>query len=163
MIYEGRAWKVGDNIDTDLIIPARYLVTTSQEELGCHCLAGLDPEFAGKVGPGDILVAGANFGCGSSREHAPLAIKGCGIACVVAVSFARIFFRNAINLGLPVVECREASRIPEGHRLRVDIEAGLIQDLSTGEFYEITPYPTFIRDILAHGGLVPWAKQRKEA
>ncbi|MBC7097872.1 3-isopropylmalate dehydratase small subunit [Candidatus Bipolaricaulota bacterium] len=161
MTYEGRAWAVGDNIDTDLIIPARFLVTTSPEELGRHCLSGLDPSFAGKVAPGDILVAGSNFGCGSSREHAPLAIKGCGIACVVAESFARIFFRNAINQGLPVVECGKAKRIREGDVIKVDLDSGLIKNLTRGEEYPIAPYPKFIREILSCGGLIPWARGKE--
>jgi len=162
MIYEGKVWKYGDNIDTDLIIPARWLNTDSPEELARHCLSGLDPDFASKVRPGDILVAGKNFGCGSSREHAPLAIKACGVACVVSEDFARIFFRNAINLGLPVVECPQAGRIEEGHRLRVDLVAGYVQDLTSGETYKIIPYPTFVCDILSAGGLVPWARGRRE-
>ncbi|MCJ7618608.1 MAG: 3-isopropylmalate dehydratase small subunit, partial [Anaerolineae bacterium] len=118
----GRAWKYGDDIDTDVIIPARYLSASTPEELGRHCMEGVSPEFADEVRPGDVIVAGENFGCGSSREHAPLAIKGCGVSCVVAKSFARIFYRNAINTGLPILECREAVEATEqGDQLRVDL------------------------------------------
>ncbi|MBC7335693.1 MAG: 3-isopropylmalate dehydratase small subunit [Clostridia bacterium] len=162
MRFEGRVWKFGDDIDTDVIIPARYLNTTDPAVLARHCLEPADAEFARKVQPGDILVAGKNFGCGSSREHAPLALKAAGIACVVAHSFARIFFRNAINIGLPIFESPEAARrVQAGDRLQVVAESGLITNLSRGETYLAAPLPEFIREIIRAGGLMPYVAARK--
>lgn len=157
MKLKGKAWRFGDDIDTDVIIPARYLVTTDPEELARHCMETLDPDFSKKVSSGDILVAGKNFGCGSSREHAPISIKGLGISCVIARTFARIFYRNAINIGLPILECPEASeRIEEGDELEVDLESGKITNLSKGEAYPASPFPPFMREIIKAGGLMPY-------
>lgn len=159
--FEGAVHVYGDNVDTDVIIPARYLTTSDPAELASHCLEDLDPEFASRCRPGEVLVAGRNFGCGSSREHAPLAIKGAGVACIVADSFARIFFRNAINVGLPIVECPGAAADARtGDRFRVDLEAGVVENLSRGRRYEATPLPAFMRGILRSGGLMPWVKER---
>ncbi len=160
MIIRGRVLLVGDDVDTDAIIPARYLVTTDPAELGRHCLEGLDPGFPGRIRPGDIIVAGKNFGCGSSREHAVLALKGAGIACVVAESFARIFFRNAVNLGFPVLECPELKGIREGDRIVVDLEKGEVTGDDGGSSWKASPLPPFILEILEAGGLIPWAKRR---
>ncbi len=162
MIFEGRAWLFGDNIDTDAIIAARYLSTTDPGELAKHLMEDIKPEFPGLVGSGDILVGGENFGCGSSREHAPLAIKGAGIACVVANSFARIFYRNAINIGLPIMECHEKIEALESgsDRLRVDLEQGTITHLQTGRVYRAEPFPRFMQEIINQGGLVEYVKSR---
>ncbi len=159
----GNVHKLGDHINTDLIIPATYLVTSDAVELGGHLLEGLDPGFPKKVRKGDIILAGVNFGSGSSREHAALAIKGAGISCVIAASFARIFFRNAINTGLPIVECPEAYRsISDGTRISVNLEDGLVKNLETGEMYYAQPYPDFMRDIVSSGGLIEFVKKRLE-
>jgi len=156
----GTAWKYGDNIDTDVIIPARYLNVSTPEELACHCMEDVSPGFAGDVQPGDVVVAGENFGCGSSREHAPLAIKGAGVSCVIARSFARIFYRNAINTGLPILECPEAVQETEqGDQLQVDLEAGAIINQRTGRTYRTPPFPPFILGIIEAGGLVPYTVQ----
>lgn len=161
MRFEGRAWVFGDHIDTDVIIPARYLVSTDPAELSRHCMEPLDPEFASKVRPGDILVAGENFGSGSSREHAPMAIKGLGVGCVVAASFARIFFRNALNIGLAVVECPEAVAGTEtGDVLWVDPLAGEVANRSRGEVWRARPYPEFLVRLIQEGGLVPYVRGR---
>ena len=163
MTIEGTVWKYGDNVDTDVIIPARYLNVSTPEELARHCMEDIDAEFAGAVQPGDIIVAGENFGCGSSREHAPLAIKGAGVACVIARSFARIFYRNSINVGLPILECPEAVEETEkGDRLTVDLEAGIITNLRTGRIYRTSPFPAFIMEIIQAGGLVPYTRKRLE-
>jgi 3-isopropylmalate/(R)-2-methylmalate dehydratase small subunit len=160
MRIRGRTWKYGDNVDTDVIIPARYLNVSTTEELAKHCMEDIDPAFAGSVQPGDIILAGENFGCGSSREHAPLAIKGAGVGCVVAASFARIFYRNAINIGLPILESLQAvQKAEKGHELEVEIEAGLIHNLITGETYRMAPYPEFMLEIIRAGGLVPYTRQ----
>jgi len=157
----GRVWKYGDNVDTDAIIPARYLNTTSEAELAAHCMEDLDSAFAQQVRPGDIIVAGKNFGCGSSREHAPVAIKASGVSCVVAESFARIFFRNAINIGLPILECAEAARATEaGQTLEVDLATGAIYNRDTGQAYEATPYPPFMLELIAAGGLVEYTRRK---
>jgi 3-isopropylmalate/(R)-2-methylmalate dehydratase small subunit len=157
----GRAWKFGDDIDTDVIIPARYLSASTPEELGRHCMEGVSPVFAYEVRPGDVIVAGENFGCGSSREHAPLGIKGCGVSCVVAKSFARIFYRNAINTGLPILECREAvEEIEQGDQLRVDLEGGTVYNLRTASTYRTSPFPPFIMSIIGAGGLIPYMARR---
>jgi 3-isopropylmalate/(R)-2-methylmalate dehydratase small subunit len=160
---QGKVWKYGDNVDTDVIIPARYLNVSTAEELARHCMEDLDPAFAGAVQPGDVIVAGENFGCGSSREHAPLAIKGAGVSCVVARSFARIFYRNAINVGLPILESAAAAgEIEAGQALEIDLEAGRIQNLTTGRIYQAEPYPPFMMSIIRAGGLVPYTRQRLE-
>lgn len=165
MVFEGPVVKVGKNIDTDVIIPARYLVTFNPDELARHCLEGLGPEFAAKIKPGTILLAEENFGCGSSREHAPIALKARGLACIVAASFARIFYRNAINIGLPIVECPDClSDIEEGDVIRVSLEEGEITNLRTGKTFYSKPYPPFLIEIIKAGGLVNWTKkQLKEA
>ncbi|MCF7935372.1 MAG: 3-isopropylmalate dehydratase small subunit [Synergistales bacterium] len=159
--FQGKVWTFGDDVDTDAIIPARYLVTSDETELGSHCMEDALPSFATKVARGDIIVAGENFGCGSSREHAPLAIKGAGVACVVAASFARIFFRNAINVGLPIVECPQAARETEqGQTLEVDVGSGVIRNIHSGATYETAPFPPFLRRLIEQGGLVPYVQQR---
>ena len=159
----GKAWKYGDNVDTDGIIPARYLNMHTAEELAPHCLEDLDATFVGAVQPGDVLVAGENFGCGSSREHAPLALRGAGVSCIVARSFARIFYRNAINVGLPILECPDAvDGVENGHQLLIDLEHGQVQNLTTGQAYQAEPYPPFMMDIIRAGGLVPYTRRRME-
>jgi 3-isopropylmalate/(R)-2-methylmalate dehydratase small subunit len=164
MTLSGNAWKYGDNVDTDVIIPARYLSMSTAEELAGYCMVDLDESFAGNVQPGDVIVAGENFGCGSSREHAPLAIKGAGVSCVVASSFARIFFRNAINVGLPILECHAAvAEIESGHQLEIDLEAGRVTDLTTGRTFQAEPYPPFMMEIIDAGGLVPYTRTQMEA
>ncbi|HOG16850.1 MAG TPA: 3-isopropylmalate dehydratase small subunit [Syntrophales bacterium] len=150
----GRAWKFGDNIDTDLIIPARRLVTSNPEELAKYCMEDADPTFAELVRPGDIIVAGDNFGCGSSREHAPIAIRAAGVACVIAKNFARIFYRNAFNIGLPIMECPDADRIQTGDRLKVDMGRGEIFHLETGAIFKSSPIPPFMQELVADGGLI---------
>ncbi len=160
-ILRGKVHKFGDNIDTDIIIPARYLVTTDPQELAKHCMEPIAPDFSQKAKPGDIIVAGENFGCGSSREHAPLAIKGLGIGCVIAKSFARIFYRNAFNIGLPVLECPDAvDEINEGDELEVNIETGEIRNLTTGKTYSAMPIPPFMREILDAGGLINYVRRK---
>jgi 3-isopropylmalate/(R)-2-methylmalate dehydratase small subunit len=162
-MIKGRAIKYGNNVDTDVIIPARYLNTTDPKELAAHCMEDLDPEFKNKVRPGDIIVAGANFGCGSSREHAPIAIKASGISCVIAETFARIFFRNAINIGLPIVECPEAARdIKDGDQVAVDLTTGEITNLTTGKVYKAPPFPPFMQELIKLGGLVEYVRERME-
>lgn len=162
MIYKGRAWKFGANLDTDGIIPARYLNTTDPVEMASHCMEDLDPKFLEKIKPGDIIVAEENFGCGSSREHAPLAIKYAGLACVVAKSFARIFYRNSFNMGLPILESAEAvDGITQGDELEVDIEAGTIKNLSTGQTYKAHPIPPFMQQLIEAGGLMNYVKKFK--
>jgi 3-isopropylmalate/(R)-2-methylmalate dehydratase small subunit len=157
----GQVWKYGDNVDTDAIIPARYLNTTSEAELASHCMEDLDPLFAKNVQPGDIIVAGKNFGCGSSREHAPVAIKACNVGCVVAESFARIFFRNAINIGLPILECAEAAQATKaGQTLEIDLATGAIRNRDTGQAYQATPYPPFMLELIAAGGLVEYTRRK---
>jgi 3-isopropylmalate/(R)-2-methylmalate dehydratase small subunit len=160
---EGKAHVYGDNVDTDVIIPARYLTSTEPEELAQHCMEDLDPEFCARCSHGDVIVAGRNFGSGSSREHAPLAIKGSGIACVVADSFARIFYRNAINVGLPIVECPGAVAGAEpGDHFAVDLDAGVVRNVTRDRTYEATAMPKFMRGILDAGGLMPWVKRQME-
>ena len=160
----GKAWVYGDNVDTDVIIPARYLTSTDEAELAKHALEDLDASFASSVRPGDVLVAGANFGCGSSREHAPLALKGTGIAAVVAASFARIFFRNAINTGLPIVVCPDAVDDTEaGDEVEVDLEAGEVRNLSKGRNFQGERLPEFVMQIVRSGGLVEWVRSRRSA
>ena len=155
MKFEGNAIKYGDNVDTDVIIPARYLNTIDPKELASHCMEDIDKEFVNKVKAGDIMIAGNNFGCGSSREHAPLAIKTSGISLVIAKSFARIFYRNSINIGLAILECEEASEnISEGDRVEADLDAGIIYNRTTGKSFKTKPFPEFIQKIIANGGLV---------
>ena len=155
MNAHGTARKYGDNVDTDVIIPARYLNTADHRELAAHCMEDLDPDFVKNVRPGDILVGGQNFGCGSSREHAPIALKASGVPLVIADSFARIFYRNAINIGLAILECPEASgRVAAGDEISVDFDTGLIQNLTKNETYQAEPFPDFIKDIIRKGGLL---------
>jgi len=157
---QGKVWKFKDNIDTDLIIPARYLNTHEPAELAKHCMEDADPEFSKKAGKGDFIVAGENFGCGSSREHAPVAIKAAGISAVIAKSFARIFFRNSINVGLPIMEIKETDEISEGDILKVDLEKGTINDETTGKTYRAEPFPEFMKNIIDKGGLVQHVKEK---
>lgn len=155
MNAKGRVHKYGDNVDTDVIIPARHLNTQDHKELAKHCMEDIDAEFVNKVKPGDIIVAGSNFGCGSSREHAPAAIKASGISCVIAGTFARIFYRNAINIGLPILECPEASvKIENGDEAEIDFNTGEITNLSKKETYRAMAFPDFIKEIMADGGLM---------
>ncbi|MFW5985070.1 MAG: 3-isopropylmalate dehydratase small subunit [Halanaerobiaceae bacterium] len=160
MKLSGKVFKYGDNVDTDVIIPARFLNTSDPQELAKHCLEDLDEDFVSEVEEGDIIVGGKNFGSGSSREHAPLAIKAAGVSCVIAKSFARIFYRNAINIGLPILESAEASRkIEDGQKIEVDLEAGLISNLDKEEEYQSEKFPSFMQDIIKAGGLINYVKQ----
>ena len=162
-MYTGKVYKYGDNVDTDVIIPARYLNAPSPDELAKHCMEDIDASFATKVQPGDIIVGGANFGCGSSREHAPIAIRACGVRCVIAASFARIFYRNSINIGFPILECPEAAAaIQNGDQVSVDFDSGLIRDETTGAEFRATALPPFIGRIMEDGGLLPYLKARLE-
>ncbi len=155
MNAHGFVHRYGDNVDTDVIIPARYLNTASHSELAAHCMEDIDKEFVNKVKPGDIIVAGKNFGCGSSREHAPIAIKASGVSCVIAPTFARIFYRNAINIGLAILECPEAAAaIQNGDEVTVDFDTGVITDVTTGESFQAQPFPPFIQNIIEKGGLL---------
>lgn len=150
-----KIYKYGDNVDTDVIIPARHLNDPDPKALASHCMEDIDKEFVNKVQEGDIMVAGDNFGCGSSREHAPIAIKASGISCVIANTFARIFYRNAINIGLPILECKEASeKIQAGNEVTVDFNTGVITNVTKNETYQALPFPDFIKDIMAKGGLM---------
>ncbi len=165
MKIKGRAWKFGDNIDTDVIIPARYLNTSDPKELAKHCMEDADPEFASKVKKGDIIVAGKNFGCGSSREHAPIALKAAGVGCVIAPSFARIFYRNSFNMGLPILECDEAAKlIEEGDEVEVNLDTGEIIDITKGKTFKAQPIPEFMQNLIKDGGLIAHIlKQRQSA
>lgn len=155
MKAHGTAHKFGDNIDTDVIIPARYLNTSDETELAAHCMCDIDEQFVNKIKVGDIIVAKDNFGCGSSREHAPIAIKACGIHCVIAKSFARIFYRNAINIALPILECEEAAeRIDDQDEIAVDFDQGIITNITKQETYQAQPFPDFMKKIMAQGGLL---------
>ncbi len=155
MKAQGRVHKYGNNVDTDVIIPARYLNTADPKELASHCMEDIDTEFVKKVKEGDIMVGERNFGCGSSREHAPISIKASGISCVIAASFARIFYRNALNIGLPILECEQASReISAEDEVSVDFDTGVITDVTTGKTYQAEPFPPFIQNIIAKGGLL---------
>ena len=159
----GKVFKYGDNVDTDVIIPARYLNAPSPEELAKHCMEDIDAAFAGNVQKGDIVVGGWNFGCGSSREHAPIAIQACGVSCVIAASFARIFYRNAINIGFPILECPEAAEaIENGDKVSVDFSTGVITDETTGKTFQALAFPPFINNIISHGGLLPYLKARQK-
>lgn len=158
---KGKVWRYGDNIDTDVIIPARYLNTFDPKELASHCMVDIDETFAKNVKAGDIMVGGKNFGCGSSREHAPVAIKASGVPVVIAASFARIFYRNGINIGLPLLEIgADVEKISAGDELSVDVSTGVIQDLTTGDTFQAHPLPGFIQDIAKAGGLVEYVKQQ---
>lgn len=158
MVGQGRGWKFGDNVNTDDIIPARYLNVSDGKLLAEHCMEGVSETFPREVQPGDIIVGGRNFGCGSSREHAPLCIKAAGLFCVIGATFARIFYRNAINIGLPILECPDAAeKIQEGDELRVDLAAGQIENVTRGESYRAAPFPEFMQDIVREGGLMNWA------
>lgn len=160
MNTQGKVFKYADNVDTDVIIPARYLNTPDANELALHCMEDIDIEFVKNVEPGDVMVAGWNFGCGSSREHAPLVIKTCGTGCVIAKSFARIFYRNAINIGLPILECKEAAEeIAANDHVNVDFDTGIITNLTTGKTYKAQPFPDFIQNIIKAGGLLKALKE----
>ena len=159
MILKGKVHKLGDDINTDDIISAKYLVSTDASELGKHCLESIKPDFVTQVRAGDIIVAGKNFGCGSSREHAPLAIKGCGISAVIAKSFAAIFFRNAINIGLPFLESQDADKIQDGDSLEIDLSGGIIKNLSQNVTYQTPPFPVFLQEIVRQGGLMKWVRR----
>ena len=160
MKTQGHVFKYPDNVDTDVIIPARYLNTPNAAELARHCMEDLDTDFVKEVQPGDVMVAGWNFGCGSSREHAPLVIKTCGTGCVIAKSFARIFYRNAINIGLPILECEAAAdAIAAGDEVSVDFDTGTIHDITTGKSWQAQPFPPFIQNIIAKGGLLASLKE----
>ena len=164
MILKGKVWKFGDNIDTDAIIPARYLNTSDPHELARHVMEDADREFPSKAGAGDMIVAEANFGCGSSREHAPIAIKAAGIQAVVAKSFARIFYRNAFNIGLPIFESEDApAGIREGDEIEIDADRGVIRNITKGEEYAAKPIPPFMQELIAAGGLIEWTKKRIKA
>lgn len=164
MIARGKAHKYGDHVDTDAIIPARHLDTTDPDEMATHCMEDIDADFVSRVQVGDVMVAGKNFGCGSSREHAPIAIKAAGISCVIAASFARIFYRNSINIGLPILECPQVVEETErGHQLTVDLGTGTITNSHTGRTYRTSPFPPFIMEIIRAGGLVPYTRERLQA
>lgn len=161
MALQGKVWKFGADVDTDAIIPARYLNTSDPDELAKHCMEDADPEFPNKMQPGDIIVADKNFGCGSSREHAPIAIKAAGVSCVIAKSYARIFYRNAFNIGLPIFECAEAAEaIEEGDEVAVDAARGIVKNLTKNETYQATPVPEFMQQIINAGGLIDYVAKR---
>ena len=160
MNTQGKVFKYGDNVDTDVIIPARYLNTPNAQELAQHCMEDIDKEFVKAVKPGDVMVAGWNFGCGSSREHAPIAIKAAGVSCVIAKTFARIFYRNAINIGLAILECEEASeKIAQGDEIAIDFDTGVITNVTKNETYQAQPFPPFIQNIIKSGGLLRSLKE----
>ncbi len=160
MKITGNVWKFGDDVDTDLIIPARYLNTSDPDELAKHCMEDADPGFAGKVATGDIIVADKNFGCGSSREHAPIAIKAAGVSCVIAKTFARIFYRNAFNMGLPILECEDAEGFHTGDRLSVDFDTGEIVHLESDKACATKPIPPFMQELVQSGGLMKYIEKR---
>jgi len=160
---KGNVWKFGNDIDTDAIIPGRYLILNTPEELAQHAFEGVRPEFASVVEPGNIIIGGNNFGCGSSREHAPLALKGVKVKCIIAKSFARIFFRNSINIGLPLLECPDTDRIDEGDEIEVDFASGMITNKTKGETYSATPMPDFLQGIVDVGGLIEYTRQQVSA
>ena len=161
MEASGSVFKYGDNVDTDVIIPARYLNSSDGNELAKYCMEDIDKEFAGKVKQGDMIVAGKNFGCGSSREHAPLAIKCAGVSCVIAETFARIFYRNAINIGLPIIECKEAAKeIDAGDKIKVDFDSGIIYNITKGTEYQGQAFPEFMQKIIRSGGLINYINQK---
>jgi len=158
-IITGKVWNFGDNIDTDLIIAARYLNSSDPHHLAKYVMEDADPEFAAKVQPGDIIVAGENFGCGSSREHAPIALKAAGVSAIVAKSFARIFYRNAFNMGLPIFELDESGQIKQGDLIKINMEQGTIEDLDQKQTFKFTPIPDFMQELISTGGLINYAKQ----
>lgn len=160
MIIKGRVWVFGDDVDTDVIIPARYLTTSDPNKLAAHLMEDADPDFPRKVKPGDIMLAGKNFGCGSSREHAPIAIKAAGIGAVIARSFARIFYRNAFNIGLPIFEAEGVSGIDEGDLIEIDADRGVIRDLTKNTEFKAKPIPAFMQELVASGGLIEWTRRR---
>ncbi|MFA6696786.1 MAG: 3-isopropylmalate dehydratase small subunit [Eubacteriales bacterium] len=163
-MMQGKAIKYGDNVDTDVIIPARYLNTSEPQELAAHCMEDLDKTFVDRVEAGDIIVAGRNFGCGSSREHAPIAIKASGISCVIAETFARIFYRNSINIGLPIIECPEAAKdIDEADQVRIDVKTGRIENITKGRTYQAEPFPAFMQEIIKADGLIKYVREGMEA
>ena len=162
MKFKGKVWKFGDNVNTDEIIPARFLNTHDPRELGAHCMEDIDSRFSKKVSKGDIVVAGKNFGCGSSREHAQIAIKGAGLSCVIAESFARIFYRNSINMGLPILEIKDVGDIKEGDYLEVDLDKGTVLNLSENKVYRACPLPKLIQEIIKSGGLLKWIREKGE-
>ncbi|MFC1667355.1 3-isopropylmalate dehydratase small subunit [Candidatus Omnitrophota bacterium] len=162
MKFKGKVWKFGSDVNTDEIIPARFLNTQDARELGAHCMEDIDAGFSKKVSKGDVIVAGKNFGCGSSREHAQIAIKGAGVSCVIAESFARIFYRNSINMGLPILEIKDVAKIREGDYLEVDLDKGTILDLSENKLYDAQPLSKFIQEIIASGGLLKWIKRKNK-
>jgi 3-isopropylmalate/(R)-2-methylmalate dehydratase small subunit len=163
MKLSGKVWKLWDNVDTDLIIAGQYLNIFDAHELSKHCLESIRPDFTSGVQKGDILLAGRNFGCGSAREHAPLALKAAGVSCIIASSFSRIFFRNSLNIGLPIFECPEAfDNINEGANIEIDTLSGEIKDSSTGAIYQAKPFPPFIEELIRCGGLIPYLKRRKK-
>lgn len=163
MNAKGRVFKFGDNVDTDVIIPARYLNTSDPEELAAHCMEDIDADFVKKIQRGDIIVAEKNFGCGSSREHAPIAIKAAGVSCVIAETFARIFYRNAINIGLPIIECPQAAAgIREGDEVEVDFDTGIITDVTTGTAFKGQAFPEFMQKIIASEGLINYINSQQE-
>lgn len=160
-MIKGNVIKYGNNVDTDVIIPARYLNSSDPKELAAHCMEDLDKTFVHRVRPGDIIAAGRNFGCGSSREHAPIALKASGISCIIAETFARIFYRNAVNIGLPILECPEAARdIADGDQVSVDFETGRIENLTTGKTYQASPFPVFMQEIMKAEGLINYTRKR---
>ena len=160
MKTQGTVFKYGDNVDTDVIIPARYLNTSEAKELAKHCMEDIDASYVSRVKPGDVMVAGWNFGCGSSREHAPLVIKTCGTGCVIAKSFARIFYRNAINIGMPILECEQAAEeIQDGDEVAIDFDTGVITNVTAGKTYQAVPFPPFIQNIIQKGGLLASLKE----
>ncbi|MBF2464324.1 3-isopropylmalate dehydratase small subunit [Listeria welshimeri] len=162
-MIKGKVFKYGDNVDTDVIIPARYLISSNPKEYSKHCMEDIDESFVSKVSEGDIVVAGQNFGCGSSREHAPVALKTCGVSCVIASSFARIFYRNAINIGLPILESDEAiQNITSGDEVFVNVSSGEITNLTTGKVFQAVGFPDFIDNIISAGGLINSIKKRDE-
>lgn len=161
MNFRGKAWKFGDDVDTDAIIPARYLNTSDPKALAAHCMEDADATFSGKVNAGDVIIAGKNFGCGSSREHAPVAIKAVGVSCVIAQSFARIFYRNAFNTGLPILECPEAvAAIETGDEVEVDLDQGVVANVTKGVKYKAEPVPPFMQELLNAGGLIPYVQKQ---
>lgn len=163
MNTKGHVFKYPDNVDTDVIIPARYLNTADANELAKHCMEDIDKDFVSNVKPGDIIVAGWNFGCGSSREHAPLVIKTCKTGCIIAKSYARIFYRNAINIGMPILECPEAAdEIAAGDEVEVDFDTGMINDITTGKSYKAQPFPPFIQNIIKKGGLLASLRDKED-
>ena len=161
MLAKGNVFRYGDNVDTDVIIPARYLNTSDSKELAAHCMEDIDAGFVNKVQAGDIIVAGKNFGCGSSREHAPIAIKASGVSCVIATTFARIFYRNAINIGLPILECDAAVKgIENGDEVEIDFDTGVIRNITRGTAFKAQPFPEFMKKIMASDGLVNYIKAK---